>query len=76
MTKHRLASLLGIFLLLMSIFTTATAMTYPCEGLSNTLSVRVRKTASTQAKKIAALDKGETVTVLGEEVKKNGDIWY
>ena len=65
-----------LLLVLISAFTIAAAIEYPCEGVANTLSVRVRKTASTQASKVATLDKGESVTVLGEQVKKNGDVWY
>ena len=75
MNKRWMAGLLTLFLLLCTM-SAATAVTYPCEGVSNTLSVRVRKTASTQAKQVATLDKGESVTVLSEETKKNGDVWY
>ena len=70
-----MAGLLAL-LLLLNIVSTAMAATYPCEGVANTLSVRMRKTASTKAKQVATLEKGESVTVLGEEIKKNGDVWY
>lgn len=62
--------------MMISMMTQALAIEYPCEGVANTLSVRVRKTASTQSKQVATLEKRESVTVLGEQVKKNGDIWY
>lgn len=62
--------------LVIGLLSSALAAEYPCAGVANTLNVRVRKTASTQAKKIANLEKGESVTVLGEQVKKNGDVWY
>lgn len=76
MLKRTLAAALALMLLLLGVATTALAAAYPCEGVANTLSVRVRKKATTQAKQIATLDKGEAVTVLGEEVTKNGDVWY
>ena len=75
MNKRWIAGLLAL-LLMLSIMSIAAAVTYPCEGIANTLSVRMCETASTQAKQVAALDKGESVTVLGEEIKKNGDVWY
>ena len=74
--NRRWTAVLLTLLLMLSTVSIAAAVTYPCEGIANTLSVRVRKTASTQAKQVAALDKGESVTVLGEEIKKNGDVWY
>ena len=75
MIKRWTTLLLALFLMLSTI-PMAMAATYPCEGVANTLSVRVRKKTSTQSKKVASLEKGEIVTVLGEEVKKNGDLWY
>lgn len=75
MKKRWMAIFLTLFLLL-SIVPVAMAATYPCEGVANTLSVRVRKKTTTQSKQVATLDKGEIVTVLAEEIKKNGDVWY
>lgn len=75
MNKRWIAALLTLILLL-STTPLATAVTYPCEGVANTLSVRVRKKTTTQSKQVTTLDKGESVTVLGEEVKKNGNVWY
>lgn len=75
MKKRWMAFLLAL-LLLLSAAATAMAAEYPCEGVANTLSVRVRKKTTTQSKQVATLDKGEIVTVLGEEIKKNGDVWY
>ena len=75
MRKYWIAGLLSMFLLLSAI-STATALTYPCEGVANAVNVRLRKSSSTTAKQITTLDKDESVTVLGEVVKKNGDIWY
>lgn len=75
MSKRLMASLLAV-LLLLSAVPMAAAVTYPCEGVANAVNVRVRKKSSTQANQIGTLDKDETVTVLGDEVKKNGDIWY
>lgn len=75
MNKCWMAGLLAL-LLLIGTLCPAMAVTYPCEGVANTVDVRVRKTASTQAKQVATLKKSESVTVLGEEVKKNGDVWY
>lgn len=74
--NRRWMLILMTLLLLLSTASTAMAATYPCEGVSNTLSVRVRKKSTTQSKQVATLDKGECVTVLGEEIKKNGDVWY
>lgn len=75
MNRRWITLLLTLFLLL-SAAMPVMAATYPCEGVANTLSVRVRKKTTTQAQKVATLEKGESVTVLGEEIKKNGDIWY
>ncbi|MBQ7138777.1 MAG: SH3 domain-containing protein [Clostridia bacterium] len=75
MTIKRI-SVAFILWVLTSFLTIASAVEYPCEGVANALNVRVRKTASTQAKQVATLDKKEIVTVLGEQTKKNGDIWY
>lgn len=74
MNRRWMASLLALLLLLSTV--SALASAYPCEGVANTLSVRVRKKATTQADQVGTLDKGESVTVLGEEIKKNGDVWY
>jgi len=54
----------------------ALATEYPCEGVANASSVRVRKKAASSGKQVTTLKKGETVQVLGETVKTNGDIWY
>ena len=70
-----MAGLLAL-LLLLNAASMAIAATYPCEGVANTLSVRVRKKSTTQSDQVTTLDKGESVTVLGEEIKKNGNIWY
>ena len=75
MNRRWLAVLLTLILLLSSTLM-ASAVTYPCEGVANTLSVRMRKKTTTQSKQVATLDKGESVTVLAEEIKKNGDVWY
>lgn len=75
MNRRWMAALLAL-LLLLSTAATALAATYPCEGVANTLSVRMRKKTSTQSKQVGTLEKGETVMVLGEETKKNGDVWY
>lgn len=75
MNRHWKAGLLAL-LLLLSIVQMATAASYPCEGVANTLSVRIRKKPTTQADQVTTLKKGESVTVLGEETKKNGNIWY
>lgn len=74
--KRRWMAVILTLLLLLSAIPVATAATYPCEGVANTLSVRVRKKSTTQSKQVATLDKGESVTVLGEETKKNGNVWY
>lgn len=75
MNRRWISGILALLLLACAI-SSAMAATYPCEGVANSLSVRVRKKATTQAKQVTTLAKGETVTVLGEEIKKNGDIWY
>lgn len=75
MSRRWMIGLLAL-LLVLCITSMAIAATYPCEGVANTLSVRVRKKTTTQAKQVTTLDKGESVTVLGEEIKKNGDVWY
>lgn len=75
MNRRWKAGLLAL-LLLLSIVQMATAASYPCEGVANTLSVRIRKKPTTQADQVTTLKKGESVTVLGEETKKNGNIWY
>ena len=75
MNRRWIAGLL-VAILLLSNVPIAMAAEYPCEGVANTLSVRVRKKSTTQADQVTTLDKGEIVTVLGEEVKKNGNIWY
>lgn len=75
MYRRLMAALLTLFLLLSAV-PMAMAVAYPCEGVANTLSVRVRKKTSTQSNQVTTLDKGEIVTVLGEEIKKNGDVWY
>lgn len=75
MYKRLIASLLAV-LLLLSAVSMAMAATYPCEGVANAVNVRIRKNSSTQGKQIGTLAKDEVVTVLGEEVKKNGDVWY
>lgn len=49
---------------------------YPCEGIANASSVRVRKKAASSGDQLTTLKKGETVQILGETVKNNGDIWY
>lgn len=75
MNKRWMAALLTL-LLVLSTAAFAMAAEYPCEGVANTLSVRVRKKTTTQAKQVTTLEKGEIVTVVGEETKKNGDVWY
>ena len=52
------------------------AIEYPCEGIANTKSVRIRKKASTSGERSGELKEGETVTVLEEIVHKNGNVWY
>ena len=52
------------------------AVEYPCEGVANTKSVRIRKKASTSGERSGELKNGETVTVLEEIVHKNGNVWY
>lgn len=74
--NYRRIGVIIILWVLTSLLTVALAIEYPCEGVANTMNVRVRKTASTQSKQVATLEKRESVTVLGEQVKKNGDIWY
>ena len=54
----------------------AMAAEYPCEGIANASSVRVRKKAASSGAQLTTLKKGEVVQVLGETVKNNGDIWY
>ena len=75
MMKKRCAVAVLIWMLI-GMLTGALAIEYPCEGVANTLNVRVRNTATTKAKQVGTLDKGERVTVLAEQVKKNGDVWY
>lgn len=48
------------------------AVEYPCEGVANTKSVRIRKKASTSGERSGELKEGESVTVLEEIVHKNG----
>lgn len=52
------------------------AVEYPCEGVANTKSVRIRKKASTSGERSGELKEGESVTVLEEIVHKNGNVWY
>ena len=54
----------------------AFALEYPCEGVANASSVRVRKKASTSGAQLTTLKKGEVVTVLEETIKENGDVRY
>lgn len=65
-----------IMALMMIGCTAALAAEYPCEGIANASSVRVRKKAASSGAQVTTLKKGETVQVLGETVKNNGDIWY
>lgn len=73
---HIMKRIAAMITALMLLCGAALALEYPCEGVANTKSVRVRKKTSTSAGKIAALNKGDVVTILGETVKKNGDVWY
>ena len=73
---RRTVIVLLIVSILFGVCLVAFATEYPCEGTANAMSVRVRKSASTSGKKIAELDKGTTVTVFEEVIKKNGDVWY
>ena len=63
-------------LLLLFIATAAHALEYPCEGVANASSVRIRKKASSSGAQVTTLKKGEKVQVLSETVKQNGDVWY
>ena len=69
-----LVFLAALLLITSSFFCLATE--YPCEGTANASSVRVRKNSSTSADQLTTLKKGESVTILEEIEKKNGDIWY
>lgn len=51
------------------------AIEYPCEGIANAGSVRVRSKASTSAKETATLKKGEAVTILDATETKSA-LWY
>lgn len=70
----RIFVFLTLFLLIIS--TSCAALEYPCTGIANASSVRVRKKSSTSGAQVTTLKKGESVTVLEETVKNNGDIWY
>ena len=74
MFKHFVRVIL-VFLLLV-LFCTAYAIEYPCEGIANASSVRVRKKVSTSGAQITTLQKGEAVTVIAQEVTTKGVIWY
>ena len=63
-------------LMVATFFATAYAIEYPCEGVANASSVRVRKSSSTSGAQVVTLEKGEYVTIYEEIVKNNGDIWY
>lgn len=65
-----------IVILILFLTSTCFAVEYPCEGIANASSVRVRKKASTSGIQVTTLDKGESVTIFDEEVKQNGDVWY
>lgn len=73
---RRFAALLLTVCLLLTCAVTALAIEFPCEGVANASSVRIRKKTSTTSAKVATLDKGESITVHEEIVKKNGDTWY
>lgn len=73
-----LQRILALCLLFLSLFTSFSALAheYPCTGIANASSVRVRKKAASSGAQVTTLKKGEEVQVLGEAVKNNGDIWY
>ena len=73
--KKLMAGFLTVLLLMTACFS-AFSIEYPCEGAANAASVRVRKKASTSGDQLTTLKKGETVTVLEEIIKENGDVWY
>ena len=54
----------------------AMAETYPCEGVPNTLSVRVRKKATTSSVQVTTLGRGEVVMITEAVTKRYGDVWY
>jgi len=71
-------SFFSLFALLLAfaLSLSALAAEYPCEGISNASSVKVRKKASTSGAIVTTLKKGEIVTVLEETTTKSGVVWY